>query len=128
MSENYDKFPSRGFTNAGNSTITYASAQLRRHTGATVMQAQQIEMFETQVVEYSLPAHWIAALVYGDYSGIESDSECQVIESFIEEIGMGIIEIPEDSEPHFNPWHDARDWGILPADCIDFTVTYLQSK
>jgi hypothetical protein len=73
--------------------------------------------------DYVLPAHWAPALINGDFTGIECDSECRIIQSFMDEAKNAVIEIEDDSE-NFLTYHDAREYGIVACNCYTYSFTF----
>lgn len=69
--------------------------------------------------EYVLPAHWVSALINGDYSGYE-DSEDAEIDAWLS------YESPGDcvgctEQPELTVWHDAGGRGSVMHECLVFT-------
>lgn len=82
-------------------------------------------------MEYSLPAHWLPALINADYSGLDDEENEQLTAFTRSEVGgmrqqgwqFGHWAYGED-EPSFDPFHDARFTGCLPADCQPVTAHF----
>lgn len=73
-------------------------------------------------IEYfELPVHWASALINGDDSLDESETEafdafCNWME---EEYGQcWCLDVDEDTS--FTQWHDARDFGVLACEVSRF--------
>ena len=67
------------------------------------------------------PAHWAVALIYGDFSGIESDEECERIETFLDELRPGTV-TADVSEREFMPPHLTDTPDELAGDYCEYTV------
>jgi hypothetical protein len=73
---------------------------------------------------YTVPSHWLCALVNDDYSGI-ADNEEAIIRQFIADLGdRYLFTVPNDGESFFTRCHDARDYGVLACDCVEIQVAF----
>ena len=78
--------------------------------------------FET--ITLSLPAHWIAPVLFGDTDNLD-DGEAQAFNRWltdtIEDVGHG--KLPRVGTIHdatyFARYHDAAEYGVLACDCYD---------
>ena len=75
-------------------------------------------------ITLSLPAHWIAPILYGDATSLTSDevrSFTRWLHDTIEEIGHGhdLFVGTIDDNPYFARYHDAAEYGVLACDCYD---------
>jgi hypothetical protein len=85
-------------------------------------------------MEYSLPAHWLPALINDDRTGLSDEDEEQLTAFTRSEVGgmrqqgwrFGHWAYGED-EPFFDPFHDARFTGCLPCDCQPVTAHFLKA-
>ena len=69
----------------------------------------------------SLPAHWLAPILYGDTSGLD-DAEDRAfgrwLMDHLNEFGETHIGKIKDA-PYFARYHDAAEYGVLACDCYD---------
>lgn len=69
----------------------------------------------------SLPAHWLAPILYGDTSGLD-DAEDRAFGRWLldhmREFGPSHIGTIKD-DPYFARYHDAAEYGVLACDCYD---------
>lgn len=72
-----------------------------------------------ETLTYRLPAHWASALINGDTSGLEPDDEAQLDAFMAGEELSSPIDVGE--EEFFCTYHDAKGYGILACDCLDYT-------
>ena len=88
-------------------------------------------LFDT--IEYKLPTEWISPIFNGDISGLDED-DIEKFESWMElhneELGEGHWSLITDDEndqinSDFEPYHDARDVGVLATDCATFVRNIL---
>jgi len=80
-----------------------------------------------ETITYTLPSHWLPALINGDLTGL-GDDELNVLEHFCaQEIG-GIKRVdrlelmcwePVGDEVFFAPHHDGMPYGALAGDCME---------
>jgi len=73
---------------------------------------------KTKSIErYEINRHFITAIVYGDFSGIDDAEEASKVSAFIDEVGLGVIDIPN---------HDSSfarcDITGLHSDCVEIDV------
>lgn len=78
--------------------------------------------FETLTL--SLPAHWIAPVLYGDLSPldeVEAAAFSRWLDDTIEELGHGKVPMigTIHDEAYFARYHDAAEYGVLACDCYD---------
>jgi len=64
------------------------------------------------------PSYWASYFINGDSSGME-DSEIAAADQFAKWLGGSIVDC-EDAG--FMSWHDARQFGVLAADCSTYTA------
>lgn len=78
--------------------------------------------FET--ITLSLPAHWIAPVLYGDTDNLD-DGEAHAFERWlkdtIEDVGHGKLPTVGTihDQTYFARYHDAAEYGVLACDCYD---------
>jgi hypothetical protein len=72
-----------------------------------------------ETIVYTLPASWASALINNDESGLEIDDIVQ-LNWFMKGEGLGSPINVSDGE-EFDSFHDARGYGVLPCDCLDYT-------
>jgi hypothetical protein len=75
-------------------------------------------------VEYTVPSHWLSGIINGDETGFDCDDDpkdYRAYKAFCErEVRDATVEVV-DGEGYFQPFHDARGYGVLPCavhDCI----------
>jgi hypothetical protein len=78
--------------------------------------------FET--ITLSLPAHWIAPVLFGDtknLDAVEAQAFNRWIADTIEDVGHG--KLPRvgtiHDQTYFARYHDAAEYGVLACDCYD---------
>lgn len=80
------------------------------------------------LVDYQVPAHWLCAIINGDESSFDyydDPKDYAAYKAFCEhEVKDATVEVAEDAEEYFSPWHDARAYGVLPCSVIDCTFHY----
>lgn len=67
---------------------------------------------------YTVSQNYLSAIVNNDYSGVEDDEHLEELYQLVEDIGTGIIDIPEEEEPSF----ERCDVSGLFSDCITITI------
>lgn len=78
--------------------------------------------FET--ITLSLPAHWIAPVLYGDTEHLD-DCEARAFNRWltdtIEDVGHGKLPLVGTihDQTYFARYHDAAEYGVLACDCYD---------
>jgi len=72
------------------------------------------------VMEVIAPAPWATALVYGDFSGIEDDAECERIEAFMDSLPGRVVDVI--GEPEFRHPFGTDTPGELAGDFVTYTV------
>jgi hypothetical protein len=78
-----------------------------------------------ETTTYTLPAYWASALFNGDLSGLE-ESEEEALMSLIagEQLPdpIGIVGDDDEGGPEsfFCTHHDARPYGVLACDCLEY--------
>jgi hypothetical protein len=72
-----------------------------------------------ETIVYTLPAAWASALVNDDRTGLDAD-EIIDLNRFMKGENLGSPVNVSDNE-EFNPFHDARGYGVLPCDCLEYT-------
>ena len=78
--------------------------------------------FET--ITLSLPAHWIAPVLFGDTEHLD-DGEAQAFNRWltdtIEDVGHGKLPLVGGIKDatYFARYHDAAEYGVLACDCYD---------
>jgi hypothetical protein len=71
-----------------------------------------------RTVTATAPSYWGSYLINGDSSGIDEHDVTQA-DAFASWLGGNIV----DCEDHgFLHWHDARQFGVLAADCATYTA------
>ena len=78
--------------------------------------------FET--ITLSLPAHWIAPVLFGDLSALphsEAVSFSKWLKDTIEDVGHGKLPTVGTihDQTYFARYHDAAEYGVLACDCYD---------
>jgi hypothetical protein len=73
--------------------------------------------------EYTIGGHFMTAILYGDFSGMDDDEEIARVETFIDGIGKGCIEVVSD-ETHFS----RCDITGMLSDCLNIEVTYFKEN
>jgi hypothetical protein len=79
-------------------------------------------------VTLRLPSDWASYLFYGDGANL-TQGELMKIYNFLKEMQLDFI-VPLSAEHYgFAKWHDATNFGVLPADCSVYTfpITELSS-
>jgi hypothetical protein len=72
-----------------------------------------------QTVTLCLPSFWAPYLFYGDASNI-TEGERMRIYNFLKKVDLDFT-VPLSAEDYgFTKWHDAIDFGVLPADCSEY--------
>lgn len=78
-------------------------------------------------VEYTVPSHWLSAIVNGDESSFDyynDEADYQAYLAFSEhEVRNAIVEVVSD-EGYFAKYHDARGYGVLACDVVDCIFHY----
>jgi hypothetical protein len=69
---------------------------------------------------WTLPSHWASALINDDRTGLSDDDET-TLDSVLAEIGPDWYCVGVSDEPYFTRLHDARQYGVLACDVLDFT-------
>jgi hypothetical protein len=72
----------------------------------------------------SLPAHWIAPVLYGDTSDLnetETDAFRRWLVDTIKDVGHGAVPLIGciNDNTYFARYHDAAEYGVLACDCLD---------
>ena len=79
-------------------------------------------------IEYTVPAHWLSAIVNGDESSFdyyEDPKDYAAYKAFCEhEVKDAMVEVAEGAEEYFSRWHDATPYGVLPCSVVDCTFHY----
>lgn len=75
-------------------------------------------------IEFKVPSHWLSAIIDGDETGFDYDGnprDYAAYQAFCEhEVRDATVEVVSE-EDYFEPFHDARGYGVLPCsvqDCI----------
>jgi len=77
-------------------------------------------MAKVETMEVIAPARWATALVYGDFSGIEDDAECERVEAFMREL-LGPV-VDAIGEPEFRAALGTDTPHELAGDYLKYTV------
>jgi hypothetical protein len=73
-----------------------------------------------QTVTLRLPSAWSSYLFYGDVANL-TKGELMKIYNFLKEMDLDFT-VPLSTEDYgFAKWHDATNFGVLPADCSEYT-------
>lgn len=72
-----------------------------------------------ETITYSLPEHWASALINDDATGLSESEHCELLD-WLEYYKPGFCVNVSDSH-FFTENHDARDFGVLACDCLEFT-------
>ena len=75
-------------------------------------------------VEYEVPAHWLAAIVNDDETGLDAADYAAYLIFCRDEVKNAVVEVISQ-EPYFS--HD-NDAGILPCDIVDCVFHYPTSS
>lgn len=79
-------------------------------------------------IEYTVPAHWLSAIINGDESSFDyydDPKDYAAYKAFCEhEVKDAMVEVAEDAEEYFSRQHDAITYGVLPCSVIDCTFHY----
>jgi hypothetical protein len=78
-----------------------------------------------ETTTYTLPAYWASALFNGDLSGLEESDEESLMNLIAGEQLPDPIGIVGDNDEYgpesfFCTYHDARPYGVLACDCLEF--------
>jgi hypothetical protein len=76
-------------------------------------------MTKFETVSATAPSYWACYFINGD-AGDMSDEEIAQADAFAEWLGGHIVDCSEDSD--FMTYHDARQFGVLAADCSTYTA------
>lgn len=72
-----------------------------------------------KTVDYTLPAHWASALINDDFTGLE-EADADQLDAL--HYGEQLSDcVGHSDEPFFCTYHDARPYGVLACDCLEFT-------
>lgn len=78
---------------------------------------------KVETIQYTLPTYWASALINGDESGLEQEDQDALgafIQHMLQEHGQcHCVDCTE--EPEFTRYHDARPYGVLACDCLEYT-------
>lgn len=74
-----------------------------------------------KILEYRLPDYLASYLINGDASGLQDD-EIDKINQFLEEEGISILEMKDDSSFYWS-----NDLDSIGANCSTFTVIKIKS-
>ncbi len=85
-------------------------------------------MQTTEIVSLKLPDFWASALINGDYSSFSYPEDYKEITDFIDhykkELDFNTVFLRSDEngniDSHFMTFHDARDFGVLACDVIEY--------
>lgn len=72
----------------------------------------------------SLPAHWIAPVLYGDTDNLEPEEQTAFtrwLKDTIHDVGHGKLPMIGriKDQTYFARYHDAAEYGVLACDCYD---------
>lgn len=70
-------------------------------------------------ITYTLPAHWASALINADFTGLD-EADADQLDALHSGEQLGHCLSCSD-EPFFCTYHDARSYGVLACDCLEFT-------
>lgn len=71
-----------------------------------------------ETTTYTLPAHWASALINDDRTGLEDDDERQ-LDALMAGEGLP-APLSCSDESFFCTYHDARPYGVLACDCLEY--------
>ena len=79
-----------------------------------------------------VPAHWLSAICNGDETGFDLFSDPTDLDAYKRFIAdnipaTAVVDPDEDGCVFFSSYHDARDYGVLPCDCVDVLVTVFEA-
>ena len=78
-------------------------------------------------IEYTVPAHWLSAIINGDESSFDhcdNPKDYEAYKAFCEhEVKDATVEIAFE-ESYFYSFHDAREYGVLPCNVVDCIFHY----
>lgn len=73
-------------------------------------------------VEYTVPAHWLSAIINGDESSFDyydDPEDYRAYKAFCKyEVKDATVEVVSE-EPYFASSHDADGYGVLPCSVVD---------
>jgi len=81
-------------------------------------------MAKVETMEVVAPAPWATALVYGDFSGIEDDAECERVEAFMRELPGPVVDVI--GEPEFRTACGTDTPHELAGEYMTYTVHVLE--
>ena len=75
-------------------------------------------------ITLSLPAHWIAPVLFGDLSPLDEAEACAFerwLKDTVEDVGHGKMPMIGwvNDQAYFARYHDAAEYGVLACDCYD---------
>jgi len=73
-----------------------------------------------KTMQVTAPAPWACALVYGDFSGIEDNAECERVEAFMDSLPGHVVDVA--GEPEFRRSFGTDTPGELAGDFVTYTV------
>jgi len=83
-------------------------------------------MAKIETMEVIAPAPWATALVYGDFSGIEDDAECERVEAFMDALPGPVVDA--EGEPEFRAAYGTDTPNELAGDYLTYTVHVLEGS
>ena len=84
----------------------------------------------TEILELSLPTHWLTAIFNNDFSGLSDEDEKQY-NLFIKDMNKDNFDWHEldcEQESHFAKYHDAKRYGVLACDVVRVTFAVAPVK
>ena len=78
-------------------------------------------------IEYTVPEHWLCAIVNGDESSLDycdDPKDYKAYKAFCEhEVKDATVEVVGE-ESYFHRFHDATGYGVLPGSVVDCIFHY----
>jgi len=76
----------------------------------------------TKAFSYDLPDFWAPSLIYGDNSCL-SDEDVAALNAWIDSVDHDLTCVDVTDELGFLKYHDAKQFGVLAADCFTYEFT-----
>lgn len=79
-----------------------------------------------EILTFTLPAHWLVPIAYGDTSGLD-DAEARAYSRWLydttNDLGEPILgDVTEEAS--FVRYHDAAEYGVLACDCHEVQLCF----
>jgi len=86
---------------------------------------REATMAKVETMEVIAPAPWATALLYGDFSGLIDDAECERVEAFMRELPGPVVDV--EGEPEFRTAFGTDTPDELAGDFLTYTVHVLEN-